>query len=602
MKRLAAFLLLLLFIFPLSADSTLDFVHVGIDITVSESKTYTVVENLTIDYREPHHGFIRDIPLDGASLEIIDVSGDYSVQTSGGITSIVIGNADETVQGVKDYTLSYRIDPGFDRFPGYDEFCIDLFSAYDQSVNNIQFSVAFPSQIDQDKVWVTYGPYGSTRLLDFQFTDGRIITGTLDELGDGETITIEAEMADGYFIRSDYSLPAFIVSLVISLALIGLYVFLYIRFGRDEEPVVSVRFSPPDNLSPLDIGYLFDSNDDTRDYTAMIYYWADQGLLSIEEKDEDEFILHKKKDIDGDREAYEVNLFNALFKSGSDADLSGLNIFQDIQSSVRPLLKAKYSKGEKALSDAKSQRFHNICFALTFVYCLAMAFSVAVNDRSFGLFAFILIAFQFVFTSLVFWSLGRRIPGVKTYVFSYMIIAIVTLFSLFILQAIATSAGISTAFTRIMAIVVAISVSVLSGLCSAMTKRSAYAQEVLGQILGYRDFLENVEIDKLRTLIDENPSYFYHNLSYAIVLDLEKEWADKASDLVKEPAVWYTGYGNPVLSSYFYYSMFNRINNRYRSCFAPPASAYRSSGRGPGHPGFSSFAGGGSGGGGARGW
>ena len=388
MKRLAAFLLLLLFIFPLSADSTLDFVHVGIDITVSESKTYTVVENLTIDYREPHHGFIRDIPLDGASLEIIDVSGDYSVQTSGGITSIVIGNADETVQGVKDYTLSYRIDPGFDRFPGYDEFCIDLFSAYDQSVNNIQFSVAFPSQIDQDKVWVTYGPYGSTRLLDFQFTDGRIITGTLDELGDGETITIEAEMADGYFIRSDYSLPAFIVSLVISLALIGLYVFLYIRFGRDEEPVVSVRFSPPDNLSPLDIGYLFDSNDDTRDYTAMIYYWADQGLLSIEEKDEDEFILHKKKDIAGDREAYEVNLFNALFKSGSDADLSGLNIFQDIQSSVRPLLKAKYSKGEKALSDAKSQRVHNICFALTFVYCLAMAFSVAVNDRSFGLFAF----------------------------------------------------------------------------------------------------------------------------------------------------------------------------------------------------------------------
>ena len=145
-------------------------------------------------------------------------------------------------------------------------------------------------------------------------------------------------------------------------------------------------------------------------------------------------------------------------------------------------------------------------------------------------------------------------------------------------------------------------VTVLSGLCAAMTKRSAYAQEVLGQILGYRDFLENVEIDKLRTLIDENPSYFYHNLSYAIVLDLEKEWAGKASDLVKEPATWYTGYGNPVLSSYFYYSMFNRINNRYRNCFAPPASAYRSSGRGPSHPGFSSFAGGGSGGGGARGW
>lgn len=602
MKRLAAFLLFLIFIFPLSADSGLDFVHVGIDITVSESKAYTVVENFTIDYREPHHGFIRDIPLDGASLEVIAVSEDYSLTSSAGITSIVIGDAGETVQGVMDYTVTYRIDPGFDRAAGYDEFYIDLFSAYDQSVSNIQFSVAFPSRIEKENVWVTYGPYGSTRLMDFQFTDGRIITGSLDELSAGETITLEAEMEDGYFIRSDYSLPAFIVALVLSLALTGLYVFLYFRFGRDEEPVVRVRFSPPDSLTPLDVGYLFDSNDDTRDYTAMIYYWADQGLLSIEEKEEDEFILHKKKDIDGDREAYEVNLFNALFKSGSDADLSHLNIFQDIQNSVRPLLKAKYSKGEKALSDAKAQRVHSICFALTFIYCLAMSFTVAVNDRSFGLFAFALIAFQFVFTSLVFWSLGRRIPGAKTYVFSYMIIAIVTLFSLFILQAIATSAGINIAFTRIMAIVVSISVSILSGLCAAMTKRSAYAQEVLGQILGYRDFLENVEIDKLRMLIDENPSYFYHNLSYAIVLGLEKEWAGKASDLVKEPATWYTGYGNPVLSSYFYYSMFNRINNRYRSCFAPPASAYRSSGRGPSHPGFSSFAGGGSGGGGARGW
>lgn len=602
MKRLAAFLLFLHLIFPLSADSGLDFVHVGIDMTVSESKAYTVVENFTIYYREPHHGFIRDIPLDGASLEVIAVSDDYSLRSSGGITSIVIGDAGETVQGVMNYTVTYRIDPGFDRSAGYDEFYIDLFSAYDQSVSNIQFSVAFPSRIDQENVWVTYGPYGSTRLMDFQFTDGRIITGSLDVLSAGETITLEAEMEDGYFIRSDYSLPAFMVSLVISLALTGLYVLLYFRFGRDEEPVVSVRFTPPDNLSPLDVGYLFDSNDDTKDYTAMIYYWADQGLLSIEEKEEDEFILHKKRDIDGDREVYEVNLFNALFKSGSDADLSRLNIFQDIQSSVRPLLKAKYSKGEKALSDAKSQRVHSICFALTFIYCLAMAFSVAVNDRSFGLFAFALISFQFVFTSLVFWSLGRRIPGARTYLFSCIIIAVVTLFSIFILQAIASSAGISTAFTRIMAIVVSISVSLLSGLCAAMTKRSAYAQEVLGQILGYRDFLENVEIDKLRMLIDENPSYFYHNLSYAIVLDLEKEWAGKAADLVKEPAVWYTGYGDPVLSSYFYYSMFNRINSRYRTCFTPPASAYRSSGRGPGHPGFSSFAGGGSGGGGARGW
>lgn len=48
-----------------------------------------------------------------------------------------------------------------------------------------------------------------------------------------------------------------------------------------------------------------------------------------------------------------------------------------------------------------------------------------------------------------------------------------------------------------------------------------------------------VEADKLKALIDEDPEYYYHNLSWAIAFGLEDKWARKFKDLFSKKIPWY---------------------------------------------------------------
>ncbi len=334
----------------------------------------------------------------------------------------------------------------------------------------------------------------------------------------------------------------------------------------------------------------------------MIYWWADRGYLTIEEKDKGSFILHKVKDLD-EGEDYERNLFDAFFKKGDDADLDRLNISSDIEHRVRPLLKNKYSKGEKALYDAKAMKFHMAMMAGCIVYVMIMALCTAVNDLDFGFFSFVTLLFQFLFVFLLFWSLSRKLPTTKQYILSYFLIACISILSIIMMQGVCLSAGIREALTRIISVFVCVGVSLLTGLAVFTTKRSAYAQKVIGEILGYRDFLEKVEVDKLKELIREDPDYFYHNLSYAIVLGLENKWAKKAESAFSRPATWYRS-ANPVGDYLFYCLVFDRFNRRCTACFTPVNrnSGGRAGGFSGSRSGFSGFAGGGRGGGGASRW
>ena len=223
---------------------------------------------------------------------------------------------------------------------------------------------------------------------------------------------------------------------------------------------------------------------------------------------------------------------------------------------------------------------------------------------SFGFFSLMCLGFQFLLCFLCFWTLTRKIPSRTQYVVSYSLATFISLASAILQAGISTSAGLTGLLVRLMALVVATGLAVLTALSTFMSRRSPYAQQVLGEILGYRDFLEEVEVDKLRTMIDEDPDYFYHNLSYAIVLDLEEKWARKAEDCVLRPASWYSGPVD-IASFYFYHRLYHSMNDSFvKHCYVPPQGRGVGSfgGHSPGSFGSSGFSGGGIGGGGARSW
>ncbi len=598
MKRLSTIAVLLaMTMLSLAAAYTVP--GASFTISVAADGVATVQEDLVVDFDAPSHGIIREVPLNGASVDLVHCSEDCVVYEQGGVVCFQIGDADELVSGPVQYQLVYTFDPGIDRNQGYDEFYQDIITATGFDVDNLYFSIAFIDEVDQDMAWVTKGPYGSTTEIPFLLVDGRSVAGKTS-LADGETLTVRVELPDGYFIRADHSGIVQVMALLLCLLLVLAFVLLHHRFGRDEDPVIPVVVKAPDGLSPLDVGYLYDSSDDQKDYLSMLFFWADKGLVSIKEEG-DGFTLERKGVLPADAPDCDKALFDAFFMEGDVVELKDVRIQDAIASRVRPALSKRFS-GDRGLWDKTSLRVRGICALAVVLFCIGMPFMLVVGDMSYGLFAAFVFLFQAAFVSLAAWSLNRKVPTVKQCITHYALILFISILALIMVGGVDAAAGqVGHVLSSLTSFVAVASLSVLCCLAQAMPRRSAYAQDVIGRILGYRDFLENVEIEKLKALVDEDPAFFYHNLAYAMVLGLEKEWAGRFSSIAFTQAAWYQG-DRPVNDWLFYSAMFHRFDHHYHVHCIPHQVQNASYGRSGSYSGFSGFSGGGAGGGGMRSW
>lgn len=126
------------------------------------------------------------------------------------------------------------------------------------------------------------------------------------------------------------------------------------------------------------------------------------------------------------------------------------------------------------------------------------------------------------------------------------------------------------------------------------SKRTKAGNQVYGQILGFKEFIKKAELDRLKMLVEENPSYYYDIMPYAYVLGLSDQWIENFETMHMPEPDWYSGrdpFGDAV-----FYSMVRSAN---ACATAPEASSGGSSGGGFSGGGFS---GGGSGGGGGGAW
>ena len=130
---------------------------------------------------------------------------------------------------------------------------------------------------------------------------------------------------------------------------------------------------------------------------------------------------------------------------------------------------------------------------------------------------------------------------------------------------------------------------------SIMSRRTEYGDRILEKVLGFREFIETAEKEKLEMMFESNPSYFYNILPYAMVLGLSAKWSAHFDGLAVSPPDWYRGYR---------YDRFNTrdfdrdLNSRFNSISSSMSSSPSSSGSSS--SGGSS--GGGSGGGGGSSW
>ena len=125
-----------------------------------------------------------------------------------------------------------------------------------------------------------------------------------------------------------------------------------------------------------------------------------------------------------------------------------------------------------------------------------------------------------------------------------------------------------------------------------LSKRTPYGTEILGRILGFRNFLITAEKDKLEALVEENPEYFYDILPYTYVLDVSSKWMKKFESLTMSAPNWYSSEDDRA----FDYIMFSHFMSSTMS------TAMTSMTSTPSSSSCGGFSGGGSGGGGGGSW
>ena len=590
-----------------------------LDIQVSPSNVYTIQEDIQADFYVPKHGIYREIPIRFGKkrVELSDLQSSEPIvqdSVSSDYITFRLGSADRTVMGKKGYALSYTYDIGDDGYDEYDELYFNVLGPGWQSpIKSFSYTIRFPKPIDPSMIWVTGGTYGSTtqRGSYTLSSDRKTLTGEATDLNPGEALTLRVQMEQGYFtgmtVHRDYTIPFSLLILFAGLAACIYATLLFKKYGKEELFIPVVRFDPPEGFSPLEVGYIADGVVDNKDLTSLFFYWADQGCLTIEEESKKEITFTMLKAPVTDKR-HERELFNAFFACGDGTTVTLKQLETEKFSAA--MMKAKtsvhaYFKGERKLKDTLAEKKRVVIFLLMAVLIVGSALASTISYLAGGTVVLLLLGF---FCALISGLVAFRLTSTweMRSVFSKTIK--IMFFGLFCLLAFLLAFTIEAfiveneiGYSVWMSLVVVFFPLYLSFLGVVTAKRSPYASKMLEQTIGYRDFINKVEVDKLKVMIDDDPELFYHVLGYAIVLGLEDKWAKKFSSLTFDPPSWYYGQ-HSLHNALFYSALSHRIhtNVMQHTLYAQA----RSGSPGGVHSSFggSGFSGGGFGGGGGGAW
>jgi hypothetical protein len=342
------------------------------------------------------------------------------------------------------------------------------------------------------------------------------------------------------------------------------------RYGRDpERRAITVQYSPPEDLSPAEVGTLVDHRAEMHDITATLVDLAVRGYVLIEEEQKKgllgklskpDYVFHQRRprahwvQLQPHEKRYLEGLFPHRLagkrtgaggppgEAGTEEPMASVRLSEltnrfythldGIRSGIYDQLKAK---GAYTARPDHAQAKWGVLGVGGLVGGALAAAMAAGADRAFA-------------PHPVAVGLGMGLSGV-----------IVLLFS------------------------------------GKMGVRTAAGVRMLEHALGFKEFVERVETPQFKRMIT-SPELFEKYLPYAMALKAEDRWAGAFEELYRQPPDWYQGSSTRGFrTTTFTRQMRSMSTEAGRSMSSSPSS----SGSGSGGGGSS---GGGSGGGGGRGF
>ena len=513
-----------------------------VSMDCSKGRKAVVKETLRVHFNESSHGIFRVLNMsNNEDYSNIKVDSKFALLKNDNNITLQIGNPDYSVIGDMEYNISYNVV-----LPKYkeskDSFIYNIipFRA-DAPTENFSVDMILPVEETKNIQLVT-GSMGSETNNHANLTkEGKHlkITST-NGLQSNQGVSIRIDFNEGV-LKNVVNLEPLYIFLV-GFAVLLVAIVLLIVYGRDDKPVEVVRFDPPNDMPPCELGYLIDGNISNEDLTSLFFYWASQGALKIHEKGKN-VLFEKVGELPATAKSYEIEMFHNLFKNKTIVDPNKLN-----DSFCRSCVSAKKSIENRyrgKLYENTGATISNVFMIIAVVYVVAISiladfFKYGILDLrisflgiiiGFIIFGYYTLGVKVMKNAQKLHDKNKKIMYFALYGLLGVVIAVGAMFLLSFMQK----------FILIKSFAMIICPVLTCWIAPYINKRSKEYNLLLGEILGFKNFILVAEKDRLEALVKENPEYYYNILPFANVLGVSDVLEDKFKNIPLENPAWYVG-------------------------------------------------------------
>jgi len=517
------------------------------DITINPDSTFTVRETQTIDFQGAFTWLQRDIAIKRfkkiSEITVYDETGRKlaigEVEISRGLSKVSVKINFNAQNEKRTWIIAYKISGGIGFFKDYDELYWNAVSEdRDVLIDQVEVLVRLPQSVPSENLQqrLFVGPAGSkNETKNFGILDNGALRYFGKKIAPGENFTIVAGWPKGIVARDFWGEFGQYFWFILPL---GAFVFLFQRWrktGRDPKMKGTIipQYGPPDQITPAEMGALVHEKFAIKDISATLVDLARRGYLKIAEIE--------KRGIFSSSRAYQFTL-QKDFSSDSNLKEHERLILAGVFGVAR----------EVSLEDLENKFYRQIPKIRNAVLQAVAASGYFKQNPARVIQKYVALGMAILVSSgIIFYYLTQFIPALTVGLTGLLIIL----------------------FGRFM---------------PARTKEGA---DALWQTLGFKMYLSVAERFRLQANVD--PKIFEKYLAYAMVLGVERAWANRFANIYRQPPDWYA-----PINAWTAFSLINFSNNlsamsdSFSSAFA--ASPSSSSGFGGG-----GFSGGGGGGGGS---
>lgn len=477
-------------------------------ITVNGDGSLSVVETQVVNFYGSFSFLNRDLTTsrarfdDGRSygsvryrnIEVFDLEGrpwkEHKVESIEGGTRVRIEfSATDQQMG---WIVKYRMTGAVIYAKDYDRLYYNTVSDHrDVSIKESRTEVKLPPGTDMSKVRLTQYPdkYAPPSSLDAG-REGDVLVWRATGVAPRSTLTIDVAFPKGLVkvplvYRAGFGRVITILAVLLAVGVTAFMAFNWHRKGRDvSAPELDVvRYQPPADLKPAEVGFLVREGSDTGDLTATIVDLAIRGKLVINEEQGTGLLKRAK--------------FSFQRREAPGDDVTDFE---------RELLDGLFRGRERVTEDDLKNNF----------YTRVPAIETKVKEAVLGKGLF-----------------DGDPAGVRSRYYTLAAIPLALIVGIIVLP-------VWFDIGHLYAFIPALAVCGLAvaGFGHYMPRRTARGSQERSYVQGFKEYMTTAEGEEMKFMTAEN---FQENLPYAMVLGVADKWAVKFKDIYTSPPEWYRG-------------------------------------------------------------